>query len=154
MRGFGVRSICQELGISLLAGTHFPSLVQENRARKSPGTAGPSLCLPASWHRDGVTLPFPDLPTPSTPPSSSEKVKLFSSNPTWQSSRRESLGHRVISAFVFQGTFSKGPVVLHYLKFCNSHGSAMGLFCDQDKTAIIIWKIKKERKSTVFLFYF
>lgn len=74
--GFEAHLFCQELGISLLAGMHFTSVVQENRARKKPVTPGLSLCHPASWHavaRDGVTLPFPDLPTPTTPSSSSKK---------------------------------------------------------------------------------
>lgn len=59
--GFGAQLFWQELGISLWAGTHFTSLMQENRARRSPVALGPSLCLPASrngvaW--DGVTCLF------------------------------------------------------------------------------------------------
>lgn len=81
--GIGARLSCQESGILLLAGMHFTSLVQENRAGKIPVTHSLPLlpCLLAWSSSRGSPTPSPDLPTPATRSSSFKKIKLFSSTP-------------------------------------------------------------------------
>ena len=124
--GFGAQLLCQELAIPLLAGMHFTSLVQENRARKIPVALGPFLCHPAPWHgvaQDGVTLPFPDLPTPSTRSSSFKKIKLFSSTPLDNQVEESQPPSGFYQHLCFRRHFHK--VLLYYIigNFVNSRGS-------------------------------